>query len=101
MSIYDPDGKILSANNLEILPDNTFSKNFILDSTFYEKSGDYTVKINYGKISESHFFIIDNSDFEPEVINEISDDPEIILLYTEKKQYTDNDVIKITGLVSA
>ena len=29
-----------------------------------------------------------------------SDEPEIILLYTEKKQYTDKDVIKITGLVS-
>lgn len=101
MSIYDTDGKILSANNLEILPDNTFSKNFVLDSPFYEKSGDYTVKLSYGKISENHFFIIDNSDFEPEIFTEIFDDPEIILLYTEKKQYTDNDVIKITGLVSA
>ena len=28
-------------------------------------------------------------------------EPEIILLYTEKKQYTDKDVIEITGLVSA
>lgn len=101
MSIYDPDGKILSANNLEILPDKTFSKSFVLDSPFYEKSGEYAVKISYGKISENHFFIIDNSDLEPEITVESSDDPEIILLYTDKKQYTDNDVIKITGLVSA
>ena len=28
-------------------------------------------------------------------------EPEIILLYTEEKQYTDKDVVKITGLVSA
>ena len=100
MSIYDPDGKILSANNLEILPDKTFSKSFVLDSPFYDKSGEYMVKISYGKISENHFFTIDNSDFEPEIIAE-SSDPEIILLYADKKQYTDDDVIKITGLVSA
>jgi len=99
MSIYDPDGKILSANNLEILPNKTFSKNFVLDSIFYEKSGEYAVKISYGKISENHFFTIDNSD--PEIVIETFDDTEIILLYTDKKQYTDNDVIKITGLVSA
>jgi len=101
MSIYDPDGKILSANNLEISSEKTFSKSFVLDSPFYKKSGEYTVKINYGKISENYFFTIDGSDFEPEIIIETFEEPEIILLYTEKKQYTDNDIIKITGLVSA
>jgi len=101
MSIYDPDGKILSANNLEISSEKTFSKNFLLESPFYEKSGEYKVKLSYGKISENHSFLIDNSNFEPEIIIETFEDPEIILLYTEKKQYTDNDVIKITGLVSA
>ena len=101
MSIYDPDGKILSANNLEILSDKTFSKSFVLDSPFYEKSGEYAVKMSYGKISENYSFIIDNSDSEPEIVIETFEDPEIILLYTDKKQYTDNDVIKITGLVSA
>jgi len=101
MSIYDPDGKILSANNLEISSEKIFSKSFVLDSPFYKKSGEYTVKINYGKISENYFFTIDGSDFEPEIIIETFEEPEIILLYTEKKQYTDNDIIKITGLVSA
>ena len=43
MSIYDPDGKILSANNLEISPQKTFSKTISLDSPFYEKTGEYTV----------------------------------------------------------
>ena len=38
---------------------------------------------------------------EPEIpIKEIVE-PEIILLYAEEKQYTDKDVVKITGLVSA
>jgi len=101
MSIYDPDGKILSANNLDISSEKTFSKNFLLESPFYDKSGEYTVKLSYGKITENHYFTIDDSDFEPEIIIETFEDPEIILLYTEKKQYTDNDVIKITGLVSA
>ncbi len=45
MSIYDPDGKILSANNLEILPQKTFSKTILLDSPFYEKTGEYMVKV--------------------------------------------------------
>lgn len=101
MSIYDPDGKILSANNLDITPEKTFSKSFLLESPFYEKAGEYTVKLNYGKISENYYFVIDGSDFEPEIVTDTSVEPEIILLYTEKKQYTDNDVIKVTGLVSA
>ena len=101
MSIYDPDGKILSTDDLEILPDNTFSKKFVLDSPFYKKSGEYMVKVSYGEIFEDHFFLIDDSDIEPEIVIETFEDPEIILLYADKKQYTNNDVIKITGLVSA
>ena len=100
MSIYDPDGKILSANNLEILPQKTFSKTILLDSTFYEKTGEYMVKLDYGRISENHYFIIENEYFEPEIFDEGFEESEIILLYTDKKQYTDKDVIKITGLVS-
>jgi len=102
MSIYDPDGKILSTDDLEILPDNTFSKKFVLDSPFYKKSGEYMVKVSYGEISEDYFFLIDDSDIEePEIVIETFEDPEIILLYTDKKKYTNNDVIEITGLVSA
>jgi len=100
MSIYDPDGKILSANNLEILPQKTFSKTILLDSAFYEKTGEYMVKLDYGRISENHYFIIENEYFEPEIFDEGFEESEIILLYTDKKQYTDKDVIKITGLVS-
>ena len=70
MSIYDPDGKILSAHNLDISEQKTFSKTVSLDSPFYEKSGEYKVKLNYGKISESYIFEIKNDSSEPEIIVE-------------------------------
>jgi tetratricopeptide (TPR) repeat protein len=100
MSIYDPDGKILSANNLEISSEKTFDKTIFLDSPFYEKTGEYLVKLDYGPISEKHYFILDGLFSEPEILIEEIVEPEIILLYTEEKQYTDKDVVKITGLVS-
>ena len=98
MSIYDPDGKILSANNLEIT-ENTFSKTISLDSPFYEKSGEYLAKFDYASESESFPFVVEGKVTESEIFEEIIV-PEIILLYTEKKYYTDKDVIEITGLVS-
>jgi len=101
MSVYDPDGKILSANNLEISSEKTFSKTVLLESPFYEKSGRYLVKFDYGPISENHYFLVEGKYSEPEISIEETADPEIILLYTEQKQYTDNDVVRITGQVSA
>ena len=101
ISIYDPNEKILSANNLEISPQKTFSKTISLDSPFYDKIGEYMVKLDYGQISENHYFIIENDYSEPKILVENFEKPEIILLYTDKKQYTDKDFIKITGLVSA
>jgi hypothetical protein len=117
LSIYDPNGKILSVNYLEISPQNTFSKTISLDSPFYEKIGEYMVKLDYGQISENHYFVnmvkldygqisenhyfvIKNEYSEPEILVEDFEKPEIILLYTDKKQYTNKDFIKITGLVS-
>ena len=101
MSVYDPDGKILSANSLEITPEQTFSKTILLDSPSYEKTGQYLVKLDYGQISESHTFVIQGASPEAEIPVEENNVPEILLLYTEQKQYTDNDVVKITGKVSA
>ncbi len=101
MSIYDPDGKILSANNLEISSEKTFSKTILLETPFYEKTGEYLVKFDYGAISENHYFTVEGAYSEPEISIEETIAPEIILLYTEQKHYTDNDVVKITGQVSA
>jgi len=100
MSIYDPDGEILSANNVDINPDGSFSRTFSLDSVFYQKSGEYKVKLNYGKINQDEFFTILGENFEPEIITTPSLDPEIIFLYTDKIEYNDNDLITISGFVS-
>ncbi len=100
MSIYDPDGKIISVYNLEIKSDQTFSKTIQLDSSFYEKTGQYLVKLDYGQTSENHSFTIQGEFLESEILIQENTIPEILLLYTEQKQYTDKDVIKIIGLVS-
>jgi len=59
ISIYDPDGKILSANTLDISPEKTFSKSILLSSPFYEKIGEYMVKLDYGQMSKNYYFIIE------------------------------------------
>ncbi len=45
--------------------------------------------------------MVEGNFFEPEILIEEIVEPEIILLYTDEKQYADKDVVKITGLVSA
>jgi len=101
MSVYDPDGKILSANNLEISSEKTFSKTILLDSPFYEKTGKYLIKFNYGQLSQNHYFVIEGDIVESATLSDVFDEPEIVLLYTEQKHYTDKDIIKIAGLISA
>ena len=101
LSIYDPDEKIISANNLEI-SDQTFSKTIFLNSSSYEKPGTYKAKLEYGSFFNEYFFSIKNPDIitdQPDP-DEISPS-EIILLSTDKMQYTDDDVIWITGQVSS
>lgn len=100
LSLYDPDGNILSANNVIIDSNGTFSKIIPLDSPFYDKSGEYTVKLNYGKITQNEFFTITGNNSEPEIIISESITPEIISLITDKNQYYDNDFVMITGIVS-
>ena len=100
LSLYDPDGKILSANNVIIDSNGTFSKLISLDSPFYDKSGEYSVKINYGKLTQNEFFTITGNNSEPEIIISKSIEPEIISLITDKNQYYDNDFVIITGIVS-
>jgi tetratricopeptide (TPR) repeat protein len=101
LSLYDPDGKILSANNVIIDSNGTFSKIISLDSPFYDKSGKYTVKLNYGKIVQNEFFTLVGNNSEPEIIISESITPEIISLITDKNQYYDNNFVVITGIVSS
>ena len=103
MSVYDPDGQILSAYNLDITS-NSFSKSLSLESPFYEKTGEYMIKFVYGQITQNYFFEIQSTGsevVEPEIIVESENLPEILLLYTEKQQYADSEIIKISGLVSS
>jgi tetratricopeptide (TPR) repeat protein len=101
VSIYDPNGKILSANNLELDIDGNFSKIILLDSPFYDNPGNYKVKINYLKISQEEVFIITGNISQPDPILEEKIKPEIILLTTEKEVYSDGETVKITGIVSS
>ena len=105
VSVFDPDGQILSANNVEISSEQTFSKNISLDPPFYEKSGEYKVKLDYGQLSENYFFLIDGETSESESIAEDEEieisTPKIIFIEPDKELYTDNDVITITGSVSS
>ena len=50
LRVYDPHGVILSANNVEIKEDSTFSKMIPLNSPFYDELGTYLMKIDYGKL---------------------------------------------------
>ena len=100
VSIYDPNGIILSANNLDIDSDGFFSKTITLDSPFYDKSGEYSVKLNYGKISQTEFFSIIDDSSEPEITIPELIVPEIISMTTDKSQYNDNDFVVISGTVS-
>ena len=100
VSIYDPNGKILSANNLELDGEGNFSKTISLDSPFYDEPGKYKVKINYQKIIQEEFFTITGEVSQPDSILKEKITPEIILLATEKEAYIDGDTVKITGIVS-
>jgi len=99
-SVFDPDGKILSANNLELDSEGNFSKIILLDLPFYEKTGEYKIKLDYGQISQNEFFVIIGDAVEtPSVPIEII--PKIISLTTDKSTYTDQDTVTISGTVSS
>ena len=101
MSIFDPDKKILSANNLELSSDGSFSKIIPLESPFYETPGDYLIKLDYGQVTEEHNFVISSNVSEPEITSQEEIIPEITSLYTEKDHYFDGNTIKIFGTVSS
>jgi len=64
MRIYDPDGSIVSANQIELEEDSTFSKIISLDSVLYDKKGTYSVTIDYGKIKTETYFDLGTPEIE-------------------------------------
>ncbi|RDJ31628.1 MAG: tetratricopeptide repeat protein [Crenarchaeota archaeon] len=98
LRVYDPDGAILSANNVEILDDNSFSKTISLVAPFYEKSGEYQIKIDYGKIKTSETFLISGESIQETTVTII---PEITEFSAEKNEYTDGEFVTIRGKVSS
>lgn len=102
LRIFDPYGEILSAHQLEIESDNTFSKTILLDSPFYDDEGDYTISVHYGKLqAETNFKMVSVGQDEPLVKNDSQTlFPEIITLFTDEEVYQDGDTVTIYGLVS-
>ena len=103
LTIYDPNGKTLQASNLDIT-NNTFTKTIPLDSPFYDKAGQYAIKLSYGKTVQEIFFeILGASDNTPQ--NEPSKpEPEpamITSLVSVKSTYYDGDTVVISGTVSS
>ena len=102
LQIFDPNGGILSANQVDIEDDNTFYKTISLDSPFYDEEGTYSITINYGKLDTTTNFEMESESHA----DSVSDDdfsflfPEILAMFTDKEIYEDGDTITILGLVS-
>lgn len=99
MSVYDPDGTILSANNVELQEDDGFAKTISLDSPFFDKSGIYVIEFDYGKNSEQITFEIVGAE-QPTPVSVVQSTPEVIFLDTDKDTYSDDEFITISGIVS-
>ncbi|WP_042684108.1 tetratricopeptide repeat protein [Candidatus Nitrosotenuis chungbukensis] len=99
--MYDPDGVIISANSVEIDEFNSFSRTISLDSPFYDKSGMYLIKFDYGKTEAEITFEVFGSQADQPEVNTEKIIPEVLTLATDKPTYQDNDFITISGTVSA
>jgi len=101
LRIFDPNSQLLSAHQLEIESDNTFSTSLRLDSPFYDDEGDYTISVNYGKLqAKTNFKMVSVTKNIPPVENDSQTFPKIITLFTDEEVYQDGDTVKIHGLVS-
>lgn len=101
IKIFNPDGGILSANQIDLQADNTFNKTIALNSPFYDATGTYTITMNYGKLTtETSFDIISDDGKSPEAPTQITSSPEILAMFTDQDVYGDGDTVTIIGLVS-
>jgi tetratricopeptide (TPR) repeat protein len=101
MSVYDPDGVILSANGVELQADDGFAKTISLDSPFYDKSGTYLIKFDYGQKSDQLTFDVIGTQIIQEEVPVPEIVPEVLFLSTDKARYADNEFITLSGMVSA
>ncbi len=102
LKIFDPNGRILSANQVYIEDDNTFSKIIGLDSPFYDTQGTYSIALNYGKLETETTFEMVIEDIDDSILEDDFDFfvPEILSMFTDKEVYQDGDTVTIIGLVS-
>jgi len=106
LRIFDPDRKILGAYNVELDENNQFSKTIMADIPFYEKPGIYQITAEYGKLNSETIFEIENDLFEIEYDTPVVEEdaelpPQIVSFESYKEIYQDEDVITISGKVSA
>ena len=102
LKIFDPSGGILSANQVELEDDDTFSKTIFLDSPFYDEEGAYSITIDYGKLDAEVTFSIVNEDTDDSILDDDLEFfyPEILAMFTDQEVYQDGDTVTIIGLVS-
>jgi len=105
LRIFDPEGKILGAYNVELDENNKFSKVIMADIPFYEKPGIYQITADYGKLNSETIFEIENDLFEteydvPEINEYVELSPEILSFQSDKEIYHDEDIITLNGKVS-
>lgn len=102
MKIFDPTGGILSANQVDLEDNDTFSKTITLDSPFYDEIGTYSISVDYGKLSVETSFDMVNDDIDESIIDDGFDFfyPEILAMFTDQEVYEDGDTVTIIGLVS-
>jgi tetratricopeptide (TPR) repeat protein len=102
LKIFDPNGRILSANQVDIEDDNTYSKIIDLDSPFYDEQGTYSIVLNYGKLETETTFEMVNPDSNDTILDDDYDFfvPEILAMFTDQEVYHDGDTVTIIGLVS-
>ncbi len=100
MKIYDPLGVILSANNIQLDMDNSFTKIISLDSPFYDLPGTYLINVEYGKLKS-------NATFDMVGKTEIIDiphgflEPAVLAMVTDKDVYHDDEYVIVAGIVTA
>ena len=102
LKIFGPNGSILSANQVDIEDDNTFSKIIELDSLFYDEQGTYSIALNYGKLETETTFELVNEDSVDTILDDDFDFfvPEILAMFSDQEVYQNGDTVTIIGLVS-